>query len=121
MHLAFNILGTLIFILVLWLTPYTNFIVALSPGDIPRQIADFHMFFNILCAVLLIPFGTPIIKLVTKAVKGDPEEENRMRLVYLDDRMLEAPAIAMAQLKKEVAARCRPGGHERGQGFGRLL
>lgn len=102
-HLTFNILGTLIFILVLWLTPYTEFIVALSPGDISRQIADFHTFFNIICTVLLLPFGTPIIKMVTKVVKGNPEEDNRMRLLYLDERMLEAPMIAMVQLKKEVA------------------
>lgn len=102
-HLSFNILGTLIFILVLMLTPYTKFIVALSPGDISRQIADFHTFFNVICTVLLLPFGTPIIKLVTKVVKGNPEEENRMRLLYLDERTLDAPMIAMVQMKKEVA------------------
>ncbi len=102
-HVAFNVISSLIFVVILMTLPYVKFIMTLSPGDISRQIANFHTLFNVIGSLLLLPFGKPIIKLVTKIVKGNPEEDNSMRLLYLDDRTLEAPMIAMVQMKKEVS------------------
>ncbi len=100
-HLLFNVIGTLIFIPVTMFVPYVQWIEALT-GDPKMQISYAHIVFNIVVTVLLLPFAKYLVKLATRLVPGRDSEYEEMRLHYLDERILHTPAIAVAQVLKEV-------------------
>ncbi len=70
MHLIFNVVGTLIFMVCL--TYITIEIVEyLNPADVARQVANAHTLFNIVTTLILLPFNSLIIKLALVVI---PEE-----------------------------------------------
>ena len=94
-HLAFNLVGTLIFL------PFINLlsqIVVAVGGDIDRQIANAHTIFNIVNAALLLPFAGLFVKLANLALK---DKESETTINRLDPRFLESPAIAFEQAFQE--------------------
>jgi phosphate:Na+ symporter len=98
-HLAFNVVGSLIFILIL---PLVQMAVTLTSTDPVRQIANAHTIFNITNTLVQLPFTFLLAKLVTYLIPGEPEIIER-GLKYIDDRLLETPSIAFTQVKKEIA------------------
>ena len=63
-HLIFNILGTVLFLLFLnklVVTAVTN----IDPDNVARQIANVHTIFNIASTLILLPFNKLIIKVAT--------------------------------------------------------
>lgn len=104
-HLIFNILGTIIF-LILLNGIVVKFVVSLDPGNVARQIANVHTIFNIVSTILLLPCNKLIVKLAMRIVpdKEDELEEDESRVIkYIDDRMIQTPPIALASTIKEVA------------------
>lgn len=102
MHLMFNIIGTTIFILILS-KPILHFVVQLTPGDISRQIANTHSLFNIINMFIQLPFAGVLVFLATKLIPDKPGDVVSVEgIKYLDDRILETPAIALGQCIKEV-------------------
>ncbi len=95
-HTVFNIIGTVI---VLLLLPYYETIIRHTSGNIAHQIANAHTLFNVANTIILFPFMSLLIKMVIKIVPGKEEEE---RLNYLDERLLNTPAIAIGQVKNEI-------------------
>ena len=57
-HLTFNLIGTAVFTTLCLLTPVTDLVSSITPGEVSRQIANMHTIFNIVTTILLIPFGT---------------------------------------------------------------
>lgn len=98
-HLTFNIIGTVIFMIAL---PLVLKIVPLMGGDVQRQIANSHTLFNVTNTIIQLPFLTYLVAFVNKLVPGEDERDNVMVLKYLDTRLLETPSIAVGQLVKEV-------------------
>ena len=99
-HVLFNVIGAIIFLCILPL--YQDAVIAISPGaNVARQIANAHTLFNVANTIILLPFINLIAKLVTKLLPG---EEHIMKKgpVYLDNHMLEKPAIAMTLVLREV-------------------
>nr|WP_300001825.1 Na/Pi cotransporter family protein [Tissierella sp.] len=99
-HLIFNLVGTLIFITVLrypveWLVKY------LTPNNLSRQIANAHTFFNVINVAIQFPFAIYLVKLVERLVPGE-EEGEKPSTIYLDERIIETPSIAIGQTNKEV-------------------
>ena len=96
-HLLFNIIGT-----VVWLAV---FCVVTSIFDLPiiREsanqvgIAVVHSAFNILCTVLLLPMSGLLEKIAYFFIK-DTEEEDAIEV--LDERLMTAPAVAIAQCRR---------------------
>lgn len=104
-HLIFNILGTIIFLLLLN-SLVVKFVVALDPGNVARQIANVHTIFNIVSTIILLPCNKFIVKLAMKIVPDSAEdiEEDESRVIrYIDDRMIQTPPIALASTIKEIA------------------
>ena len=104
-HLIFNILGTIIF-LILLNGIVVKFVVSLDPDNVARQIANVHTIFNIVSTILLLPCNKLIVKLAMRIVpdKEDELEEDESRVIkYIDDRMIQTPPIALASTIKEVA------------------
>jgi phosphate:Na+ symporter len=71
-------------------------------SDVGQQIAIFHTLFNVLTTLVLLPFSTLIVKLVSKIIPEKKEEEGVLKLSFIDSRMLSTPPIAAANVKKEI-------------------
>lgn len=101
-HLSFNIIGTVIFLIVFYVA---NYIVGFSfMKDIvgPENIAVIHSIFNIASTALLLPFYKQLERIATIVIKDSTEPEERVQdgtLTLLDERFMETPAVAVAQCK----------------------
>ncbi|HBG2758109.1 TPA: Na/Pi cotransporter family protein, partial [Clostridioides difficile] len=104
MHLIFNVLGTVIFLIFLN-KPVVSMVTSWDPSNVARQIANTHTLFNIISVLILLPFTSLIIKLAIKLVPdraGDIDEDETKTIKYIDDRMIETPSIALANTIKEA-------------------
>ena len=103
MHLTFNVLGSMIFMLILS-KPIVAIVTAIDPTDAARQIANAHTLFNILNVIILLPFSKLIVKLALKLVPAneDEKEEDSKTVKFIDDRMIETPSIALVNIEKET-------------------
>lgn len=105
-HLLFNVIGSIIFIIPLAFT--SGYIAGFLNSFIPNiswQIAIFHMVFNLLTTALLLPFVNYLVKLACLIIpdkKGKREAENADEYDLLDKRILKTPAIAVGQVRKEL-------------------
>lgn len=104
-HLVFNGIGA--FLMLFFIPSFTKIVQFLSPkGDelsvISRQIANSHTLFNVLNTVVWFPFIWFLSKLVMTLIKGEDEIVEH-RILYLDNRMLGNPAIAMNLATRELA------------------
>ena len=101
LHLSFNVLGTLIFLPICLFLPYVDWITSLT-ADPKMQISLAHIGFNLLTTAVLLPFAKLLVRLVTKIVPGKDAQYEDMQLHFLDERILNTPPIAVAQVVKEV-------------------
>lgn len=100
-HLYFNLIGTILFMIVFYsINAFVNFGV-LQDMATPAGIAVIHSIFNILTTIVLLPFGKGLEKLATLTIreKEEPVEEiaELAPLKHLDARFLEQPAFAVTQ------------------------
>ncbi len=97
------VLGSIIFLVVIYL--YQGIIGfdfwndTVNMGD----VANFHTLFNIVVAVIFLPFINPLIRLASKIVKDEGgytkmDEE----LAMLDSRFLDTPNVALEQCRKVI-------------------
>ena len=105
-HLLFNVIGTVIFVLVALVLPVDQWIAALAdrlaPGNISMSIAITHIVFNLVTTVLLLPFCKQLEQLACMIIHADSGEGETMKLMHFDPRMLRTPAVAADQLFNEV-------------------
>lgn len=108
-HLLFNVIGTVIFMVVLLIFPQFQEKTFERWFSSPEtQIAMFHTFFNVLCTLMFLPFTNVLVKLAmlivpeTKTEEKAAETESGAKFVYMDKRFLNSPALAISQLKKET-------------------
>lgn len=101
MHFLFNLIGTIIFMVVLRM-PIQAIVTKISPYDVKRQIANAHTLFNVINTIVLFPFANLLVKAAEKLVPGEDRKEEESGLKYLDARILETPSIALGQVVKEV-------------------
>ena len=100
-HLYFNLIGTILFMIVFYsINAFVNFGV-LQDMATPAGIAVIHSIFNIPTTIVLLPFGKGLEKLATLTIreKEEPVEEiaELVPLKHLDARFLEQPAFAVTQ------------------------
>lgn len=103
LHTTFNIAGTLLFTIILALAPGLVSLVQDTSPDVSRQIANFHSTFNIITTIALFPFINQMIRFSGFVLKGKPDKKEKGHLLYLEERVVDTPAIAMVQLRKEIA------------------
>lgn len=108
-HLLFNVIGAVIFMVVLLIFPQFQAKTFERWFSSPEtQIAMFHTFFNVLCTLMFLPFTNVLVKLAmlivpeTKTEEKAEETESGAKFVYMDKRFLNSPALAISQLKKET-------------------
>ena len=101
-HLLFNVIGTVIFIILALILPIHTWIQAAVPGNISMQISLTHIIFNSVTTVMLLPFASVLEQLACILIHDDGMVGEAMKLQYFDQRMLNAPAVAAEQLFNEV-------------------
>ena len=112
-HVAFNVLGTLIWLPVIWLL--ADMAVWISPtspelqgmaraaAEVPRQIANANTLFNVLNTLLFIGFTGWFAKMAERLV---PDRELPAGVIiepeFLDEAALKAPSVALQQVRLEL-------------------
>lgn len=99
-HLLFNMIGTIIFMLILR-SPVQSIVYKAAPADVPKQIALGHIFFNILNVIIMFPFSGLIVKASEFIIRKDVSESEHITK-YIDERLLVTHSIALTQTTKEV-------------------
>lgn len=102
-HLIFNVLGSTVFAVFIWIfTPQVVWLLQTAIGSPQMQIAWFHVAFNLVTTLLLVPFISQLTRLATFIVKDKKNDDDVLKMYYIDDRILLTPPIAVAQVLKEV-------------------
>ena len=100
-HLYFNIIGTVVFMVLFYTVNAVVGISFLGTATNAAGIAVIHSLFNVFATMLLLPFGKGLEKLACLTIRDDVQpaevEEERKELQLLDSRFLEKPAFAMEQ------------------------
>ncbi|MGI6776888.1 MAG: Na/Pi cotransporter family protein [Acetivibrionales bacterium] len=104
-HTIFNIFGSIIFMF--FIPVISRLIQLISPSGpevhvISRQIANAHTAFNLLNTIIWIPFIFILARIVTFIVRGE-EESIEKRVLYLDNKVLNNPSIAMDLATRELS------------------
>ena len=73
-----------------------------TAGSPTRQIANAHTMFNVGAALIFLPFVKPWARLFRFLIKEEEAEAEVFRPVYLDQRVLETPALALGQATRET-------------------
>ena len=103
-HLLFNVSGCIIFLFpVAFAGKYIAVFLDKIVPDTEWQIAIFHMFFNLITTLLLLPFVKWLVKLACLIVpEKKTESVQKSTFEILDERLLKTPAIAVGQVRKEI-------------------
>ena len=106
-HIVFNTVGTLLFLAVMTVMQKAAMFgaefwnAAVDSGG----IANFQTIFNLITAVVLIPFTGLLVKISMLVVKDEPEKPIRHpELHTLDEKLYIAPTMAVAEVTKAVSA-----------------
>ena len=106
-HIAFNTIGTILFLVVMLVMQKMNvFGVQYWIREVDSGvIANFQTIFNLLTAIVLIPFADWLVKLSLLIVKEETEKGHTFpELHTLDEHLYISPAVAVAEATKAVAA-----------------
>ena len=101
-HLYFNLIGTIIFMVVFYgINAVIGGFAFLDTPANAAGIAVVHSLFNIGAVLLLYPFGNQLVKLaqITIPEHADEKEQKPDEFAILDERFLEKPAFAMELCK----------------------
>ena len=106
MHLAFNMIGAIVFG-VLGFAVFSVLPAFAASHITAVQISMFHTVFNLTMTTLLFPFGDWLVKLSGLVVKEEKEvfvedKETAVTLKHLDERIFESPAFAVETAALEV-------------------
>lgn len=115
LHLVFNVVGCIIFIIPMfwlnkivadWLMSFSSFGADLTAeATIQHAIANFHLIFNVLTTLLLLPFTNVLVKFVSTVIpegKENPTTGKENEFHFIDARFLETPPMAVPQVRKEI-------------------
>ena len=106
-HIVFNTIGTILFMAVMSIMQKAavfgaEFWIA---GVDDTGIAVFQTIFNLVTAVVLVPFTNWLVKLSVMIVKDEKQKEPKHpELLTLDEHLYISPAIAVSEATKAVAA-----------------
>lgn len=106
-HLMFNVVGTVIFIVLCMVTPFVDWMIAVNPANPAAQIANVHTIFNIATTVILFPFGDLLVK-VAKKILPDTQTKKAMDAdqwfegLMASKHHLGVSTIAISQIHEEI-------------------
>ena len=108
-HILFNSIGTIVFLIVMSVMQHFAVLgeefwfASVDSGG----IANFQTIFNLITAIVLVPFTNLLVKMSLIIVKPDKEEQritDHANLHTLDEKLYISPAVAVNEATKAVAA-----------------
>lgn len=104
MHFMFNIIGTIVFVIICLVFPFTDWVASFTPGKVATQIANIHTIFNIVTTIMLIPLGNQLVKLSLFALPARVDEnDQQLELSFAKDANIGSTTIAINLLEKELS------------------
>ena len=106
-HLMFNVVGTVIFVVLCMGTPFVDWMIATNPANPAAQIANVHTIFNIATTVILFPFG-PMLVNIAKQILPDTQVKHVMDAdqwfegLMASKHHLGVSTIAISQIHEEI-------------------
>ena len=97
-HIAFNIIGTIIFMVAFSIGHYLINFGFINKAVTPVDIAIIHSLFNIFTTVIIFPFAEKLVSISHKFVGGEEDEME----VFLDKRLLFTPSIAVEEARAKT-------------------
>ena len=122
-HIVFNTIGTILFMIAMTILQQLAVFGAEFWGMNADSgvIANFQTIFNLITAIVLIPFTNWLVKLSMVIVKEDkPSDFRHPELHTLDEKLYISPAVAVAEATKAVAAMGALARDNFAKGFGQL-
>lgn len=105
-HIVFNCIGTILFMIGMSLVRSAGLFSNLWGSVVDSGgIANFQTLFNLVTAIVLLPFTNLLVKIACKLVKDDEEEASIYpELALLDKKLMIAPTLALGEVTKVAAA-----------------
>jgi phosphate:Na+ symporter len=100
-------LGSLLFKLVgsLIILPFVH-VLATTLQKFPLPEAElviyFHVFYNLIRCVAMVPFAEPMARLCKRLIRDDPELDAHLKPKHLDVTALDTPTLALANAARET-------------------
>lgn len=101
--LVIKVVAALIAIAIIWplSTPISNFF-STSFGSSGLGLAMFTLLYSVVFFIASMPLVKPLIKVSERVIKDKDLENKKNLLLYIDDRLLNTPDIAVMQVKNEI-------------------
>ena len=104
-HIVFNTVGTVLFMIAMTLLKnggvWPNLWESIADSGV---IANFQTLFNLITAIVLLPFTGLLMTIACKIIKDDPVKESKYpELDGLDEKLMISPALALAEAARHVA------------------
>ena len=96
-HLCFNIIGTITFLLVFYTAHAIIHFSFINDTINEAGIATVHTTFNVFSTLIMLPFTKQLEKLAYFVIS---DKNNTGEIQLLDERLLETPAVAVSQARK---------------------
>ena len=110
-HFMFNMIGTVLFVILCLVTPLTDAVAGLTPAHPASQIANMHTLFNVVTTIILIPFGTGLASLAEKILpdkkeesRVQPDDDQWLKEIMSSQHVLGSSAIAISSLMENVGS-----------------
>ena len=110
-HFMFNMIGTVLFVILCIVTPLTDAVAGLTPAHPASQIANMHTLFNVVTTIILIPFGTGLAALAEKIlpdkkeeIRVQPDDDQWLKEIMSSQHVLGSSAIAISSLMENVGS-----------------
>lgn len=108
-HFMFNVIGTIIFVVLCLVTPLTDVVAGWTPEHPASQIANMHTVFNVVTTIILMPFGNGLAALAEKILPDQKEEvqlddEQWLKEIMSSQHVLGSSAIAVNSLMENVSS-----------------
>lgn len=102
MHILFNVFGTVFFIVISQLVPFTTWIEQATDNKM-LQLSLVHIIFNVVSTIVMFPFAKYLVKLSCLIIPDKNDEgDDDFRMQFVDNLMIQTPPFAVAQVAKEV-------------------
>jgi len=101
-HIVFNTIGTILFMIAMTIIRQLGGFMGLWESVVDSGvIANFQTLFNLITAIVLLPFTNVLVKIACKMVKEEEaEEEKYPELAVLDKKLMIAPTLALGEVTK---------------------
>ncbi|KGT87600.1 membrane protein [Erwinia typographi] len=72
------------------------------PVSDEELVIFFHVFYNLIRCLIMVPFADAMARLCTKLIRDEPETQLRLKPRHLDASALDTPALALANASRET-------------------